>query len=133
MGKWKQVAEQAGIGLPAPHGRTAADAIDQLLELSRSTDSRQRQLACRNMCTCHLRADDNRVWARLVELTGDPDASVRADVLHALTDSTPAARIPAVVQALESRRNDPDKAVCRRARKTIAHYRRTGKITDAAP
>jgi hypothetical protein len=91
-----------------------------------------RQLACKHMCTCHVRADDDRVWTRLLELVGDPDPGVRGDVIHAVTDSTPAARMAAVIRALESRHNDPDKGIRRRVRKTLAYYRRTGKITDAA-
>ena len=55
-----------------------------------------------------------------------------SNVLHAITDSTPARRVPAVVQSLESRHNDPDPRIRRRIRKTLAHYRRTGKITDEA-
>ncbi len=132
MGRWSKVAEQAGVGLPAPEGRTARDAIDGLLELSWSEESRARQLACRNLCTCHVRADDDRVWTRLLELAGDPDTRVRGDVIHAITDSTPAPRVPAVIQALESRHNDPDAGIRRQVRKTLAHYRRTGKVTDAA-
>ena len=31
-----------------------------------------------------------------------------------------------MIQALESRRNDPDERIRRRVRKTLAHYRRTG-------
>jgi HEAT repeat protein len=68
----------------------------------------------------------------LLELVEDPDPLVRRDVIHALTDSTPSLRVPAVIQALESRRNDPDERIRRRVRKTLAHYRRTGKVTDAA-
>ena len=132
MGRWSKIAEQAGVGLPAGEGRTAKDAIDGLLDLSRSEQSRARQLACRNLCTCHVRADDDRVWTRLLELAGDPDPRVRGDVIHAITDSTPASRVPAVIQALESRHNDPDAGIRRRVRKTLAHYRRTGKVTDAA-
>ena len=132
MGRWSKIAEKAGVGLPAGEGRIARDDIDRLLDLSWSLDSRDRQLACRNLCTCHVRADDDRVWARLLELVGDPDPRVRGDVLHAITDSTPAPRVPAVIQALESRHNDPDAGIRRRIRKTLAHYRRTGQVTDAA-
>ncbi|MGH3393351.1 MAG: HEAT repeat domain-containing protein [Streptosporangiaceae bacterium] len=131
-GKFKKIAEMAGVSLPAGEGRTARDAIDGLLELSRSEESRARQLACRNLCTCHVRADDDRVWTRLLELVQDPDPLVRGDVLHAITDSTPAARVPAVIQALESRHNDPDVGIRRQIRKILAHYRRTGKVTDEA-
>jgi HEAT repeats len=132
MGRWSKIAEQLGAGLPAGEGHTAEDAIDGLLELSRSEEGRARQLACRNLCTCHVRADDDRVWTRLLELAGDPDPRVRGDVIHAITDSTPASRVPAVIQALESRHNDPDVRIRRRVRKTLAHHRRTGKVTDAA-
>ena len=125
MGRWSKIAEKAGVALPGGVGRTAKDAIDGLLELSRSQESGARQLACRNLCTCHVRADDDRVWTRLLELVGDPDPRVRGDVIHAITDSTPAPRVPAVIQALESRHNDPDVGIRRRVRKTLAHYRRT--------
>jgi HEAT repeat protein len=132
VGRFSKIAGKAGVGLPGDDRRTAGDALDGLLELSRSEESRARQLACKNLCTCHVRADDGRVWARLLELVEDPDPLVRRDVIHALTDSTPSLRVPAVIQALESRRNDPDERIRRRVRKTLAHYRRTGKVTDAA-
>jgi hypothetical protein len=41
-------------------------------------------------------------------------------------------RVPAVIQALESRHKDPDVGTRRQVRKTLAHYRRTGKVSDAA-
>jgi HEAT repeat protein len=132
VGQWRKIAERAGAGLPAGEGRTPKEAIDGLLELSRSQDSRERQLACRNLCTCHVRADDDRIWARLLELVADPDQRVRGDVLHAITDSTPAPRVPAVIAALQSRHDDPDPGIRRQARKILAHYRRTGKVTDGA-
>lgn len=132
MGRFRKVTEKVGVGLPAEDRRTTEDALDRLIELSRSEESRVRQLACRNLCTCHVRADYDRVWTRLLELVEDPDPLVRGDVLHAITDSTPAPRVPSVIQALESRRNDPDNRLRRRVRKTLAHYRRTGKVTDAA-
>jgi hypothetical protein len=132
VGRWRKLAEKVGADLPVGEDRTAKEAIDGLLELSRSEDSRARQLACRNLCVCHVRADDDRVWTRLLELAPDPDPQVRADVIHAITDSTPASRVPAVIQTLESRHHDPDVGIRRRVRKTLAHYRRTGKVTDAA-
>jgi hypothetical protein len=132
VGRWKKVADKAGFGLPAEDRRIAEDELDGLLELSWSKDASARQLACRNLCTCHVRADYDRVWTRLLELVEDPDPLVRGDVIHAITDSTPASRVPAVVLALESRHNDPDEGIRRRVRKTLAHYRRTGKVTDAA-
>jgi HEAT repeat protein len=132
VGKFSKIIAEAGVGLPGGDRPTAKDDLDALLELSRSQDRRARQLACRNLCTCHVRADYDRVWTRLLELVEDPDPLVRGDVLHAITDSTPAPRVPAVIQALESRHNDPDEGIRRRVRKTLAHYRRTGKVTDEA-
>jgi HEAT repeats len=132
VARWKKIAEEIGVGLPAGEGRTDRDQLGGLLELSRSEDTQVRQLACRNLCTCHVRADDDRVWARLLEMAGDPDPRVRGDVLHAMTDSTPAPRVPAVIRALEACHNDPDVRIRRRVRKTLAHYRRTGKVTDEA-
>jgi|ERR1022692_583795 HEAT repeat protein len=115
VGRFSGIAEKAGVGLLAGDGRTAGDALDGLLDLSRSEESRARRLVCKNLCTCHVRADDDRVWTRLLGLVGDPDPRVRRDVIHALTDSTPAPRVPAVIQALESRRNDPDERIRRRS------------------
>jgi hypothetical protein len=132
VGRFTKIAAEVGVGLPAEGQRTPGDALDRLLELSRSPDSRARQLACRNLCTCHVRADDDRVWTRLLELTADPDPLVRGDVIHAITDSTPAPRVPGAVAALESLRNDPDQGIRRQVRKILAHYHRTGKVTDEA-
>ena len=73
MGRFSKIAGKVGVGLPTDDRRTAGDALDGLLELSRSEESRARQLACKNLCTCHVRADDGRVWARLLELVKDPD------------------------------------------------------------
>jgi hypothetical protein len=80
VGRWSKVAEKAGVGLPAGEGRTAKDAIDGLLELSRSEESRARQLACRNLCTCHVRADDDRVWTRLLASRENPRTRARSSL-----------------------------------------------------
>src|SRR5207248_3003445 len=39
VGRWSKIVAKAGVGLPAGEGRTARDAIDGLLELSRSQES----------------------------------------------------------------------------------------------
>ena len=59
--------------------------------------------------------DADRVWTRLLELAADPDPRVRGDVIHAITDSTPTHRVPAVIQALGFRHNDPDAGIRRRS------------------
>lgn len=120
------------FGWPANGARTRADDIDELVALTESADRRERQVGVRNLCTCHVQSDDDRVWERLLMLFDDPDPRVRGDVLHAMTDSTPTRRVEAVVTALEARYHDPELRLRRRIRKTLAHYRRTGQITDAA-
>lgn len=82
--------------------------------------------------TCHVWADEDRVWTRLLELAADPDPRVRGDVIHAIADSTPALWVPAVLAALQVRHNDPDVGIRRHVRKTLARYRWVGKVTDAA-
>ncbi|MDQ6614798.1 MAG: HEAT repeat domain-containing protein [Actinomycetota bacterium] len=97
-----------------------------------SDDARIRQLAAKNLCTCHVRSDDDAVWSQLFRLMSDPDDHVRSDALHALTDSTPTVRVSAVVDALNARYDDPDPRLRRQIRKILALYRRTGKLSDAA-
>lgn len=117
---------------PAQATRTSIDDIEELVALTGSAEPTARRIAVANLCTCHVQADDDRVWARLLELfETDDDPRVRGGVLHAITDSTPATRVPAVAAALEARYHDPHPPLRRRIRKTLAHYRRTGQITDA--
>ena len=132
MGKLKEASERSGVRLPADGHRTDRASLRPLLDMTRVDDANERRVAVRNLCTCHVQADDDRVWERLLVMAHDPDPGVRRDVLHAITDSTPAARVASVVQTLESLHNDPDLRLRRRIRKTLAHYRRTGKITDGA-
>ena len=78
-----------------------------------------------------MQADDDDVWATLFRMLDDASPKVRAEAVHAVTDSTPRARVASVVAALEHRRNEPDEKLRRRIRKTLAHYNRTGQLTDA--
>jgi HEAT repeats len=131
MGRFGNAAMRSGFRLPAEGSRLDKDQIEAALTLSQSASSLDRQLAVKNLCTCHVQADDPRVGQRLLELFGDPDPRVRGDVLHALTDSPPPGRVVPVVAALEKRYNDPDPRLRRRIRRTLTHHRRTGKLTDA--
>jgi hypothetical protein len=85
-GRWNKIAERAGFGLPAEDRRAAEVELDVLLELSSSEEARARQLACKNLCTCHVQADYDRAWTRLLELVQDHGPLVRDDAIHALTD-----------------------------------------------
>lgn len=128
MGKLKDAAERVGVDLALE--RTRRDDVDRLLDLSHSEVPEERRVAVRDLCTCRVRADSGPIWDRLIELADDPDPGVRRDVLHSMTDSTPKERVSTVLEVLESRRNDSDQRLRRRIRKTLAHYRRTGEITD---
>lgn len=131
MGKLKAASERTGVAFPLGRSRLAPEDLPEVLELTRSEDPRERQLAVRNLCTCHLQSDNPVVGNALLPMLTDPDPRVRREVLHALTDSAPAARVPVVVSALESLWNDADVDLRRRVRRTLGHYRRTGRLTDA--
>lgn len=130
MGRLKAASERTGIAFPLGRSRLAPQDLPEVLELTRSEDARERQLAVRSLCTCHLQADNPVVGDALLPMLSDPDPRVRREVLHALTDSAPAARVTVVVSALESLWNDPDLNLRRRVRRTLGYYRRTGKLTD---
>ena len=120
------------ISWPPVNGqRTPVEARAELIAVCANGDDRERQHALRNLCTCHVQADDDEVWVTLVRMLDDPVVRVRAEALHAVTDSTPATRVESVVAALEARRDETDPKLRRRIRKTLAHYHRTGKLTDA--
>jgi HEAT repeat protein len=123
--------EQTGFGQPRSGSRTGEDDIEPLLTLAGSDDPLKRRVAIKNLCTCHVQADDDRAWAALLRAFDDGDIRVRREALHALTDSAPATRVPDVVRALERRYEDPDSSLRRRIRRTLLHFRRTGHLTDA--
>ena len=105
--------------------------VESLLDLATSAEPLDRREALLGLCTCHVKADDERIWPELLRLFDDDDVRVRRAALHALTDSTPASRIAAVVAALEARYGEPDPSLRRRIRRTLSHHRRTGALTDA--
>jgi hypothetical protein len=120
------------VAWPPVHGaKTSRDERAHLIAACAVGSDADRQHALRNLCTCHVQADDDEVWATLVRMLDDPVVRVRAEALHAVTDSTPASRVETVVAALEAHRDEDDLKLRRRIRKTLAHYRRTGKLTDA--
>ena len=116
---------------PVTGSKTATADRAVFIDACATGNDSERQHALRNLCTCHVQADDDDVWATLVRMLDDPVVRVRAEALHAVTDSTPASRVEAVVAALEQRRDETNLKLRRRIRKTLAHYYRTGKLTDA--
>lgn len=131
MGRLDRAVASLGVERPASGARTAPADLARLIAACESDDDGERQLALRNLCTCHVQADDELVWFTLLRLLDDPAVRVRAEALHAVTDSTPRGRVATVVVALEARWNEPDPRLRRRIRKTLAHYRRCGRLTDA--
>ena len=127
MGKYRHVTARTGWGVPHP-GFCPSDAqIDQLLELSRSRDPDARRIAVKNLCPCHVRRNVSAVWQRLLEMSDDHIAGVRLDVLHDLTDGSPAeieADVRAVVDKLIS---DPDHTVRKYARHIRARQLGSGR------
>jgi hypothetical protein len=107
---------------------TSRHDIDDLLDLTRSDDARERNGALRVLCPCHVKFNDPRVWDRALEMAEDPDAKVRGTVLHLLCDGSPRERNAEVVAAVERMQHDPDDKLRRRARKVMAQYRKTGQI-----
>jgi hypothetical protein len=114
MGRFARVVQEHGFGSPPEGSRTHEDDVVTLLALARHDDAVTRQVAVRNLCTCHVRADDDRVWPALLErFEEDSDPRVRREALHTLTDSTPASRVADVVAALERRYGDPEPSLRR--------------------
>ena len=131
MGRLDAAAQRPQVDIPASRSRTTAEERARLIAACDSEHDTDRQLALFHLCSCHVQADDEVVWATLLRMLDDPSPKVRMQAVHAVTDSTPRPRIAAVVDALEARRNDSDDKIRRRIRKTLAHYGRTGKITDS--
>jgi hypothetical protein len=102
--------------------------VDQARADTHSADPRTRIRALHALCPCQLKADYPDVWDRVLEMVSDADPKVRAHVFHVLGDGSPRSREGEVAQALEALHNDPDPGLRRRARKLLAHYRRTGRL-----
>lgn len=103
-------------------------AVEQFLALTQDTDAAIRCEAARALCPCHVQADIEQVWDRLIDMAHDPEAKVRSSVLHALCDGSPRVRESEIVRAIESMYHDPDRKLRRHVRHVLASYRRTGKI-----
>ena len=108
--------------------RTHKNNIDDLLALTSSDDAKERAAALRELCPCHVKFNDARIWDRTLAMAGDADVKVRATVLHLLCDGSPRERNAEVVTAVEAMQRDPDDKLRRQARKVMAQYRKTGQI-----
>lgn len=108
--------------------RTPADEIEALLLQTTDADPGVRCESVRHLCPCHVQANYDKVWDRLIELVDDPDPKVRKTVLHTLADGSPRERETEVVSAIEKLYNDPDLKLRKAVRTLLAKYRRGGRI-----
>jgi hypothetical protein len=104
-------------------------SIDALLFHTRDVDPNRRRRAVHELRPCEVRANDSRVWNQILELVGDLDVGLRRLAFRAMIDGSPRGREADVVEAVESLRDDPSPRLRRQARKLLASYRRTGKIS----
>jgi len=107
---------------------TRASDVGIFLDQTYDRDPRVRRSAVTHLCPCHVKRNHEPVWDRMVAMATDADPKVRNWVLHVLTDGSPRSRQQEVVQVLEQLHDDPDPKLRRKARKILAHYRRTGDL-----
>jgi len=98
-----------------------------VIALTHSSDSKVRKSTLRDMCPCHVKANIEALWQRIMEMHDDPDPKVRYQVMHNLCDGSPLSREADVIRTLESMHNDQDKKVRRQVHRVLTHYRRTGR------
>ena len=108
--------------------RTRKNNIDDLLVLTHNDDAKVRAAALRELCPCHVKFNDARIWDRTLVMAADAAMKVRATVLHVLCDGSPRERKADVVAAVERLQHDPDDKLRRQARQVMAKFRKTGQI-----
>ena len=80
MNKYQKSARKMG------ELRVSGDQIWELVELSQSSDSRDRLVAAKNLCPCHVRRRIDEVWDALYRMLEDPNVEVRRAAYHTLED-----------------------------------------------
>ena len=101
--------------------------VEDYLNLTRNSNPMVRKRALKELCPCHVRADFDQIWERILECTDDPDPLVRDQALHALGDGSPRHLEEKIVEIVQQKYNDKDPRVKKKARKMLNSYRRTGK------
>jgi len=111
-----------------PPRRVRHREIDDMLTLTFDPEPKTRSHALRELCPCHVKANDDRIWSRILEMASDPDVRVRRTVVHALADGSPRSLEQHVIATLESMRSDADQRLSKTVRRLLDHHRRTGQI-----
>uniref|UniRef100_A0A7S3KH69 HEAT repeat domain-containing protein n=1 Tax=Euplotes crassus TaxID=5936 RepID=A0A7S3KH69_EUPCR len=101
--------------------------MDEIIALTAATDPVVRLKATREMCPCHVKADREEFWQRILSLSTDKDETIRYQVLHNLCDGSPPHLEKKVVDALEVFNRDPNKKIRRAAHKVLGSYLHTGE------
>eukprot|EP00794_Sanderia_malayensis_P010095 gene10095-11126_t len=101
--------------------------VEEYITWTHHSDPLERKRALKELCPCHVRADLEQIWARILECTNDPEPIVRDQALHALGDGSPKHLESEIIEIIESKYNDRDPKVRKKARKMLNSYRRTGK------
>lgn len=107
----------------------AGSAFDEaaLISFSYDVDPGVRVAALKQMCPCRVKDDIGSLYDRIFEMASDPDAMVRAQVLHTICDGTPPHLEERVRGALEVFNRDSDPSIRRTAHKVMAVLLRTSK------
>lgn len=119
MNKHQKAARRPG------EQRVGREQIQELLDLSHSSDQADRLAAAQLLCPCHVRTRIDTVWQALYRMLEDPDAKVRRAAWHTLEDGgTPTD--PALDEILDRTvRNETDSTVRGYAQSVSAMRKRT--------
>ena len=104
--------------------------IEELLQATRHDKPKIRKSALLDLCPCRVKANNVKIWDRLLAMRNDEDAGVRSIVLHNLCDGSPKERKEEIVNAVEELAQDQDRKLRRRARNALAVYRKSGVINS---
>jgi hypothetical protein len=112
--------------------RVGREQIEELLELSRSSDPQERRHAAEFLCPCHVRRRIDAVWEALYRMLEDPDITVRRAAWHTLEDGG-RPEDPRLDQILErTLREETDPTILRFARLFEGPRREKERVTMAA-
>ncbi|EWS72678.1 hypothetical protein TTHERM_000729209 (macronuclear) [Tetrahymena thermophila SB210] len=101
--------------------------VDEILKYTNYQDNDIRLKAVSELCPCKVQEDNKEFWDRVFQMVDDPDAKIRARILHIICDGSPDRLELQVAEALERFNRDTDRDIKRQAHKVLASYTRTGK------